>query len=94
MFNIFTDVRLKQDGFAIPGNSTTIDEILRDVTHFGHVRVRRYGIAIRQNKTWESIRIFCEDGTEIKKFHVLSIFLSRNIVKPRTRDSMEWARHI
>jgi hypothetical protein len=38
-------------------------------------------VAIGQNKTRKSVRMLFENGTEIREFHVASIFLFRYIVK-------------
>jgi hypothetical protein len=65
MIDVLTDVGLEHDTFALPGNSTAIDEILHDVAEFGHVSVERDGITVRQDKMREGVWMLFENGAEI-----------------------------
>ena len=90
---------LERDRFTSSGDAPAIDKAFYDVAHLGHVRVRRYIVAIGQNKSRESVWIFFESGTEIRKFHVASICLLRNIInsahheveKPAGSRTNNWA---
>jgi len=53
VIEILGDVSLQDACFAITEGAATIDELLRDVSHFGQVKVRRNLFAARQNETRE-----------------------------------------
>ncbi len=53
VIEILGDVSLQDACFAITEGAATIDELLRDVSHFGEVKVRRNLFAARQNETRE-----------------------------------------
>lgn len=55
---------------------------------FSDMRVGRDGIAIRQDEARESVGMLFEDGTKIGEFHAASIFLLRNVVKPRAAPAL------
>ena len=69
MIDVLSYVRLKQHGFRFSSDSAAIDGVLRDMSDFRHVRMRRNEITVRQNKARESAGIFLENGTEIREFH-------------------------
>jgi hypothetical protein len=85
VISVRANMSLQQDGVAPACNATAIDEAFGDVTDFGHVGVRRNNVAVRQNKTGESVRMGFEDQAKIGKFHRGFIFLLRNIVKRQLR---------
>jgi hypothetical protein len=53
VIEILGDVSLQDACFAITEGAATIDELLRDVSHFGQVKVRWNLFAARQNETRE-----------------------------------------
>jgi hypothetical protein len=62
---VLADMSLEHDALALPDQPTAIDEVLHDMAHFSYVRMRRNGIAVRQNKTRESCRILLENYADI-----------------------------
>ena len=69
VIEILGDVSLQDTRFAITEGAATIDELLRDVSHFREVKVRRDLFAARQNKTRESRGMRPEEGFELMQFH-------------------------
>ena len=53
VIEILGDVSLQDACFAITEGAATIDELLRDVSHFGEMKVRWNLFAARQNETRE-----------------------------------------
>lgn len=84
MVRILADVSLEQDCFRLSAQTATIDEVLRDMSDFCDVGVRRNEIAARQNKTRERVGILADNGGKIGEFHSRAIFPFRNIVKRLT----------
>jgi hypothetical protein len=82
MLNVPANVRLEQNRLNLSGDATAIDELFRNVSNFGYMRMGRDVIAIRENKTREAFRMLFENGEEIREFHLASIFPFRNIIKP------------
>ena len=67
--DILPDVGLEDYALALPGHPAAIDEVFHDMADFSNVGVRRDGIAIRQNKTRNSVRVLFEGGAKIGEFH-------------------------
>jgi len=80
MFDVVADVSLQQNRFCFGSHTAAIDKVLHDMTDFGHMRVRRNMIAIRQNKPRESFLVRSKNRFEIIQFHSQAIYPYRNIV--------------
>src|SRR4051794_16097812 len=81
MLDVLADVGLEQDRLAFSQDATAIDEVLRDVSDFRDVRMRRDVIAVRQDKPRKTVRMTFEERAKIREFHSASIFQLRNIIK-------------
>jgi hypothetical protein len=64
VIEILGDVSLQNACFVITESAAAIDELLRDVSYFGEVKVRRNLFAARQNETREGRGMRSEEGFE------------------------------
>ncbi len=69
VIEILSDVSLQDACFVITEGAATIDELLRDVSHFGEVKVRWNLFAARQNETREGRGMRPEERFEFMQFH-------------------------
>ena len=53
VIRVLANMSLEDHAFALPDQSTAIDEVLHDMADLGHVSVERNGIALRQDKMRE-----------------------------------------
>jgi len=61
MIGILPNVRLEQNGLVFAGHASAIDEVFRDVSHFGDVGMGRDKIAAGQDEARIGGWIFSED---------------------------------
>ena len=64
VIEILGDVSLEDACFAITEGAATVDELLRDVSHFGEVKVRRDLFATRQSEPREGCGMGPEERFE------------------------------
>src|SRR3989440_2302292 len=86
VIDIAADVRLKDNRFVLPHQTTAVDKVFHHMTNLGHVGVSWNGISIGQDKTRKRVGILFEKFLERGEFHTRSIFLSENIVKASGRS--------
>ena len=65
MIEILRDVGLQNARLAITEGTPTINELLRDISHLGKVKVRWNLFAVRQNETREGCGMRPEEGFEL-----------------------------
>ena len=65
MFDVVAHVCLKRNRFCFAGHTAAINKGLHGMAYFGHMRVRRDMIAIRQNKPRRSLRMLSKDRFQI-----------------------------
>ena len=69
VIRIPSHISLQDACFVITEGAATIDELLRDVSHFGEVKIRWNLFAARQNETREGHGMRPEERLEFTQFH-------------------------
>ena len=64
VIEVLRDVSLENARLALTEGAATINELLRDVSHLGEVKVRWNLFAVRQNETQEGRRMRAKEGFE------------------------------
>ena len=69
MVEILRDVSLQDARFAFAEGAAAIDELFRDMTDFSDVKMRRYLLAARQDKSGKRFRLRAEESFQFAKLH-------------------------